>query len=276
MHTCTYTRTYLPIYLPTCTRTHTHMHTHTRAHRISFPTLSLSCLICTRLGLVFVEVSGIAEPATLQAMSDSDVDNLSALGDAEEVAEEGEGGGHMKGAESEYDIPSSPELQCSGCPASSKSECPLEALKGLKGRRIAWGKTSTRKVKCRRTGKRLRVIRKTGEWCRICYNIWRLRYKRKYKGDINNNKSDLESKDEARKAMENSHAEYIHQKAGGRSRVNSLKGKVVAKLHYSVKVEYPARSFTRSRSTRPSSVARRSRKRRSSKSTSGRRGSPKV
>ena len=219
------------------------MHTHTRAHRISFPTLSLSCLICTRLGLVFAEVSGIAEPATLQAMSDSDVDNLSALGDAEEVAEEGEGGGHMKGAESEYDIPSSPELQCSGCPASSKSECPLEALKGLKGRRIAWGKTSTRKVKCRRTGKRLRVIRKTGEWCRICYNIWRLRYKRKYKGDIKQIKSDLESKDEARKAMENSHAEYIHQKAGGRSRVNSLKGKVVAKLHYSVKVEYPREVF---------------------------------
>ncbi len=68
---------------------------------------------------------------------------------------------------SNFDIPSSPELTCHGCGLGSKSQCPLAALKGLpEPMRLAWGKTNTRKVTCRRTAKRVKIIRHTGaaEW----------------------------------------------------------------------------------------------------------------
>ena len=119
-------------------------------------------------------------------------------------------------------------------------------MKGGKGvkRKILWGKTNTRKIKCRRTGKQIRVLRRAGEWCRHCYNIWRLRYKQRYKGNMAKFKQDLAGdKKELRKQFDNNHAEYIYQKAGGRSRVSNLKGRVIAKQHSSLKISYPREVF---------------------------------
>ena len=98
----------------------------------------------------------------------ADSDHLSDLADAEQ---------EKLPDLSQYDIPSSQELVCTGCQITSKAQDPVEAMKGDKGlkRKAPWGKTSTRKVRCRRSGTKLRVIRRTGDWCRVCYNIWRLR-----------------------------------------------------------------------------------------------------
>jgi len=69
---------------------------------------------------------------------------------------ETEGGQGMKGGDgdgnmntfdlSQYDIPSSPELECVGCPLTSKSQCPIAAARKETARRCGWARTSTRKV----------------------------------------------------------------------------------------------------------------------------------
>ena len=147
----------------------------------------------------------------------------------------------------ELDLPSSPELTCAGCKSTSKHNCAIEKLKGANGdstKRGAWGKTSSRKLKCRRTHKKVRVIRKTGEWCRICYNIWRLRYRKRFKNKQDDFKADMANPKKAlKKEFDCNRAEYVHLRAGGRSRVSSLKGKVVAHKHNSLKIIYPREVF---------------------------------
>ena len=145
-----------------------------------------------------------------------------------------------------YDIPSSPELVCAGCSQTSKCQCPIEALKGVEGqkRRLGWGKTSTRKVKCMKTRKRVRVIRKSGEWCGNCYNVWRLRFKRTYKNNLVKFKTDMKDKKKGfKQQFDNAHNEYLHQRAGGRSRVSSLTGRVIARQHNEVTIQHPREVF---------------------------------
>ena len=188
--------------------------------------------------------------AVANMASDDDMDELVAATDEQEV------GGHHFGEESgaeqnsmdlrKYDIPSSPELTCVGCSTTSKAQCRIEAIKkdGSKQRRTAWGKTTSRKVKCRRSGKKLRVIRKTGEWCRHCYNIWRLRDKKSYNNKMELFKADLlDKKKPLRKKMDNNICEYIHLKAGGKARIHHLKGKVYARKHRSITTKYPREVF---------------------------------
>ena len=65
---------------------------------------------------------------------------------------ETEGGQGMKGGDddnfnlSQYDLPSSPELECVGCPLTSKSQCPIAAARKEPARKCGWARTSTRKV----------------------------------------------------------------------------------------------------------------------------------
>ena len=169
-------------------------------------------------------------------MAEVDSNNLGDLVDDDDAAVASvavlaaAGGGHMQDL-SKYDLPSSPELECTGCRSKSKMDCPIQVMKGGEKRQIQWGKTTTRKVKCRRTNKRVHLIRKTGDWCRICHNIWRLHDKRKYKKNMKLFKEDLTSKKEVRDAFDNNHSEYVHQRVGGdlectRSRAGSLLGSI--------------------------------------------------
>ena len=68
------------------------------------------------------------------------------------------------GSESE-----SPELQCIGCGAGSKDDCPV-AKKLKKKERIVWGKAT---VRTHGSGKHKERKRRCGEWCLICHNIAR-------------------------------------------------------------------------------------------------------
>ena len=143
----------------------------------------------------------------------------------------------------------SPELTCVGCKASSKGDCPIQLRKrsmavtadevgeAKKNKfpkiRVAWGKTTTRKAKTK-TGRKVKAVRRCGQWCRVCMNILKKTLKRKKykaiakvglkKGNqhaaVNKVKEELED-GSLTDRWKRSHAESVHQHAGGKSRVYS-------------------------------------------------------
>ena len=159
-------------------------------------------------------------------------------------------------------VSDSPELTCVGCRTTSKSECPVEVRKrGLstasaepaaKKRssasqagapvRAMWGKYTARKVKTQ-SGRKVKVRRRCGVWCRICMNILKKVVKRKKyvkiakagmkKNDkhaaVNKIKEEIEDGTLAER-WKRAHGESVHQLAGGKSRVYS-KGAFVQKTN---------------------------------------------
>eukprot|EP00969_Alexandrium_andersonii_P272384 12038387-Alexandrium_andersonii.AAC.1 len=69
---------------------------------------------------------------------------------------------------------------------------------------MAWGKTTTRKLRTK-SGKRVRLRRRCGEWCRWCHNVARIwvknkKYLKQHAGKkgraLDNLKKDLRDKPE--------------------------------------------------------------------------------
>ena len=88
---------------------------------------------------------------------------------AEDVGDESDG------------ISSSAEMLCTACKCSSKSHDPIAKKKRLplsKATRLAWGKTTTRKIVNKR-GLMKKIQRRCGEWCRYCFNVAQRHLKRK-------------------------------------------------------------------------------------------------
>ena len=131
----------------------------------------------------------------------------------------------------------SPELQCVGCYTKSKSQCPVDRKKkgeqhGKGGKRVMWGKTASRKLKTR-SGRRVRVLRRCGDWCRLCYNNVKrtIKKSKKYKAVKAKNKKDgqraatkqlkqdLEDDAKFSKRWQEEIDESAHLLAGGRSRL---------------------------------------------------------
>ena len=143
-------------------------------------------------------------------------------------------------------VSDSDDLTCVACKISSKNWCPVAARKcelaatagpsqsNAQGEvRVGWGKYTTRKVKTR-SGRKLKVRRRCGAWCRLCANILKKMMKQKKykkitklgmkKGDkhaaVNKIKEELEDGTLSERWMRG-HAESIHVLAGGKSRVYS-------------------------------------------------------
>jgi len=74
------------------------------------------------------------------------------------------------------------ELQCQGCPATSKSICPISKKRGTP-QTIKWGKSATRKTKVRKGRKWVTKKKKVkcGLWCMNCVNLWRSHFKGQWK-----------------------------------------------------------------------------------------------
>ena len=83
------------------------------------------------------------------------------------------------------------ELECVACKISSKQGCPIAARRAALGQeslepsgnrkgevRVGWGKYTARKLKTR-SGRKVKVRRRCGVWCRTCTNILRKLTKRK-------------------------------------------------------------------------------------------------
>ena len=88
-------------------------------------------------------------------------------------------------------VSDSPSLTCAACKVSSKHACPIAARKSeldqagdaapgkMKGGvLVGWGKYTARKVKTA-SGRKVKVRRKCGAWCRVCPNILKKLMKRK-------------------------------------------------------------------------------------------------
>jgi hypothetical protein len=151
----------------------------------------------------------------------------------------------------EASVSDSPELTCIGCKVKSKADCPIAARKrasagtaddeGAKKRvRVGWGKYTARRVKTN-SGRKVKLTRRCGVWCRICMNILKKTLKhKKYtkiskmglkKGDkhaaVNKVKEEIENGTLADR-WKRANTEAIHQHAGGKRRVFS-KGALVKK-----------------------------------------------
>ena len=128
--------------------------------------------------------SGEESPAEIQEVSDARGSDRAA---GSPLAAQGAKQGRKRirfQAGSGYDSDSSEsvDLPCMPCGASSKDNCPI----GLKSdpkieRRIIWGKTAAR-VKIGKAGRRKKVLRACGCWCRICINIFRVRFQHRMGG----------------------------------------------------------------------------------------------
>ena len=72
----------------------------------------------------------------------------------------------------------------------------------------------------------------------MCYNVYRLRFKSKFRGKkLKGFRKGLgDPKNKIRENFDNARAEYIHQRAGGKCRVRAIRGTVVAKQHVRPKV----------------------------------------
>ena len=143
-------------------------------------------------------------------------------------------------------VSDSPSLTCAACKVSSKHACPIAARKseldqaGGKapgkmqgGVLVGWGKYTARKKKTA-TGRRVKVRRKCGAWCRLCANIFkklakRKKYQKIARAGLKQNdkhaavrkiKEELEDGTLSERWMR-AHAEAVHQHAGGKRRVNS-------------------------------------------------------
>lgn len=173
-------------------------------------------------------------------------------------------------------VSDSPELTCAACKITSKAECPVEARKrGLskqggepstkkRGRsssqagsqvRVLWGKHTARKVKTQ-SGRKVKVIRRCGVWCRICANIRTKMMKRKKyvkvgklglkKNDkhaaVNKIKEEIEDGTLAER-WKRAHAESIHQLAGGKSRVASCGALVLKSNSEKVSISQPGKFY---------------------------------
>ena len=157
-------------------------------------------------------------------------------------------------------VSDSQELTCVGCKTSSKGDCPVEARKRAMDStgsqpaakklrsasasqaggqvRVMWGKYTARKVKTQ-SGKKVRVRRRSGVWCRICANLLKRTVKRKKyqkiakaglkKNDkyaaVNKIKEEIEDGSLGDR-WKRAHSESVHQLAGGKSRIFS-KGALV-------------------------------------------------
>ena len=189
--------------------------------------------------------AGDSDPDTVAAPRDDDADSLS----------------------------DSPELHCIACKIGSKADCPIEARKrasagtaddgGAKKRvRVGWGKYTARKVKTN-SGKKVKIIRRCGAWCRTCMNILKKTVKHKRytkiakaglnKGDkhaaVNRIKEEIEDGRLADR-WKRANAEAIHQHAGGKRRVFS-KGVSVKKTDTTaVEISQPGKFYTLSKYTK--------------------------
>ena len=139
-------------------------------------------------------------------------------------------------------VSDSDDLTCVACKISSKQRCPVAARKGELGGsqsnaqgevRVGWGKYTARRLKSR-SGRKLKVRRRCGAWCRLCANILKKMMKQKKykkitklgmkKGDkhaaVNKIKEELEDGTLSER-WKRGHTESIHVLAGGKSRVYS-------------------------------------------------------
>ena len=91
---------------------------------------------------------------------------------------------------------------------------------------------------CRKTKKKVRVLRRSGEWCRICHNVYRLRFRMKFKKSLNKFKAAITEtnpkKQKDKELFEKAKIEYMHLKGGGKSRIVALPGRVIARRRHSV------------------------------------------
>ena len=163
----------------------------------------------------------------------------------------------------------SPALTCFLCKISSKDVCPVEKKRLGKHKartRVAWARVGMRKVK-NKAGKWTKMRRANGEWCRICYNIMRVKSrkgkfrkmekKKKKNSGFKALKETLRKNPEERKLFEKMSAEAVHQKAGGRCRVTQFHTAVVQETKAKSGLQAPEKSSGSSRSTSSSSATRR-------------------
>ena len=136
-------------------------------------------------------------------------------------------------------------LECFGCSAKSTSRCPIAKRRsdggdGGKVERLAWGKTTTRSVRNKAGDMTKRKVR-CGEWCRICLNVFRARFRRKIQEELKDDaggskkrkqseikvfKEKIAGDKKLKESFKKSRLEYIRIRAGGKQRVYSYKTSV--------------------------------------------------
>ena len=166
-------------------------------------------------------------------------------------------------------VSDSPSLTCAACKVSSKHACPIAARKSeldqaggkapgkMQGETsVRWGKFTARKKKTA-SGRRVKVKRKCGAWCRICANIFKKFSKiKKYrkiakagakKGDkqaaAKKIKEELDDGTLSERWMR-AHAEAVHQHAGGKRRVNSKGASVQEVQEEKHELSQPGKFYT--------------------------------
>ena len=107
-----------------------------------------------------------------------------------------------------------------------------------KDMRTLWAKFTKRKVMNKRTKKRVKRKVRSGEWCRLCLNMSRIklrqpRYKKaeteKKGSGLKLLKSDLRKPGHVKEQWKGGFSEVVHLKCGGRSRINTYKTTVAKK-----------------------------------------------
>ena len=117
---------------------------------------------------------------------------------------------------------------------TSKSPCPMSCSSSKNPVRAKWGNSSRRK------GKRS----KCGSWCRICVNVWKLRFKKKWNVSLKGLKIRLNDKTSSDADLwAKARLEYIHRKKGGSSRVRDVKSTVHHREESQVKLVDPKKEF---------------------------------
>ena len=133
-------------------------------------------------------------------------------------------------------ISDSPELVCCGCGSSSKKPDIVSVKKKIKNPpTTTWGKTTCRRLRSK-SGRIVKLKRRCGGWCRLCFNNSRRWMKeKKYlpllkksgkKACTKKLKEDLRQDKEFRKRWKGEIEESAHLLAGGRSRIRASRVQV--------------------------------------------------
>ena len=143
------------------------------------------------------------------------------LGDDETDGGASDGGEESAAAEATTMEGAMPDLQCNGCAVKTTGDCEIQKKKDPSiSKRVVWARYSKKKVMVR--GKKTKVRVPTGCWCRTCFNYWRTHCK-SWIPKLDTFTPQVWNKQDKRKKWVKGRSEYVHQKAGGTSRVRGPK-----------------------------------------------------